>query len=465
MGRALRKAGITSFVIIEKSAGIGGTWWDNTYPGAECDVRSHLYSYSFDPNPDWSQAYAPQREIQEYLVRCAAKFNLLSHIRFNTVLAEARFDAQQGLWLLQLENGEQLSANFFVCSAGPLSEPRYPDIPGMDTYKGRLFHSARWDHGYPFEGKRVAVIGTAASAVQLIPRVAPLVAKLYIYQRSPNWIIPRFSHTYKPWEKALFRISFFARAHRFLLYMVHELNRLSFNPGSLMAKIARKLAEMHLRHQIPDRRLRDALCPGYPFGCKRVLLSNDYYPALMRSNVELIDIPIKRIDQTHIVTGDGESREVDAIVCATGFNIKHVLSSIKIQGLDGCLLSQAWKHEPEAYQGVTVANFPNLFILLGPNTGQGHTSAILFIEAQVSYTLKCIQELGKRQKHFLAVKPDAMNRYNVALQKTLATSVWAAGCRSWYKTESGKIIGIYPGFSFQYIHQLRKPRFEDYIIR
>jgi cation diffusion facilitator CzcD-associated flavoprotein CzcO len=465
MGTSLLKAGIPSFVIIEKAAGIGGTWWDNTYPGAECDVRSHLYSYSFEPNPGWTQAYAPQREIQEYLVRCAATFNLLPRIKFNTALTAARFDAQRGLWLLQLDNGEQLTAHFFVCSAGPLSEPRYPDIPGMDTYKGRLFHSARWDHDYQFEDKRVAVIGTAASAVQLIPRIAPLVAKLYIYQRSPNWIIPRINHTYAPWEKALFRIKFVARTHRFLLYVFHELNRLSFNPGSLMAKTARKLAEMHLRHQVPDRRLREALRPDYPFGCKRVLLSNDYYPALMRSNVELIDTPIERIDQAGIMTGDGQRREVDAIVCATGFDIKHVLSSIKIEGSNGCLLSQAWTHEPEAYYGVTVANFPNLFILLGPNTGQGHTSAILFIEAQVSYTVQCIQELIKRQKTSLEVKPGAMNQYNEELQKTLATSVWAAGCRSWYKAESGKIIGIYPGFSFQYIRQLRRPRFEDYIFR
>lgn len=465
MGRSLHKAGITSFAIIEKSAGIGGTWWDNRYPGAECDVRSHLYSYSFDLNPEWSQAFAPQSEIQEYLVRCATKYGLLPHIRFNTSLTEARFDAQRGLWLLQLDNGEQLRANILVCSAGPLSDPRYPDIPGMETYKGRLLHSARWDHDYQFEGKRVAVIGTAASAVQIIPRIAPLVEKLYIYQRSPNWIIPRINHIYAPWEKALLQVKPFARIHRFFLYLAHELSRLAFNPGSLMAKIAGKLAEMHLRHQVPNKRLRDALRPDYPFGCKRVLLSNEYYPALMRSNVELVTTPIERIDQTGVITKDGQNREVDAIVCATGFNVKHMLSSIRIQGLDGCSLNQAWGQEPEAYLGVTVANFPNLFLLLGPNTGQGHTSAILFIEAQVNYALQCIQELSKRQKNSLVVKASAMNRYNEELQKMLQTSVWAAGCRSWYKTESGKIIGIYPGFSFQYIYRLRRPRFEDYSIR
>ncbi|SDZ84176.1 flavin-containing monooxygenase [Nitrosospira multiformis] len=463
MGKALRKAGITSFLIIEKSAGIGGTWWDNTYPGAECDVRSHLYSYSFDLNPDWSQAYAPQPEIRKYLVRFATKFDLLSHIRLNAALTSARFDAEQGLWLLRLENGEQLKASFFICSAGPLSEPRYPDIPGMDTYEGRLFHSARWDHDYPLNGKRVAVVGTAASAVQIIPHIAPLAARLYVCQRSPNWIIPRLNHVYAPWEKALFRLKPIAKTNRFLLYWLHEMNRLSFNPGGFMARIGRELAEWHLRRQVIDPRLRGALRPGYPFGCKRVLLSNDYYPTLMRPNVELIDTPIDRIDRGGIVTRDGQKREVDVIICATGFNVKRMLS-VEIRGLQGYRLNEAWAREPKAYQGVTVASFPNLFILLGPNTGQGHTSAILFIEAQVNYALKCIQEIARQQKRFLSVKPEAMNRYNEELQKTLSTSVWAAGCRSWYKTESGKIIGIYPGFSFQYAKQLREPRFEDYVM-
>lgn len=291
-----------------------------------------------------------------------------------------------------------------------------------------------------------------------------MVAKLYVCQRSPNWIIPRLSHKYAPWEKALFRIGPIARAHRSFLYWFHELNRLSFNSGSLMARVGRALAEIHLRRQVPHKKLRDALRPGYPFGCKRVLLSNDYYPALTRSNVELITTPIDHIDQTGIVTIDEGRRDVDAIVCATGFDVRHVLTSMRIEGLDGCLLEQAWAGEPEAYRGVTVAGFPNFFMLLGPNTGQGHTSAILFIEAQVNYTLRCIQELGTQGKRYLVVKPAAMDRYNQELQKILRKSVWAADCRSWYKTESGKIIGIYPGFSFQYMRELERPRFDDYFI-
>jgi cation diffusion facilitator CzcD-associated flavoprotein CzcO len=464
MGSALRKAGITSFVIIEKSAGIGGTWWDNTYPGAECDVPAHLYSYSFDHYSGWSQAYASQSEIQKYLERFAAEFDLLPHIRLNTALLEARFDPQQGLWLFQLANGDRLTANFFVCSTGPLSTPRYPGIPGIETFRGRLFHSAHWDHDYDFAGKRAAVIGTAASAVQLVPRIAPLVAKLYIYQRSPAWIVPRINHVYPSWQKALFRIKFFYQAHRLLLYIIHELNRLAFNPGSLLAKVGRTLAEIHLRRQVPDKKLREALRPDYPFGCKRVLLSNDYYPTLMRSNVELVTASIEHIDQAGIIS-EGQRREVDVIVCATGFDVEHALASINILGLDGSSLNQAWTNNLEAYRGVTVANFPNFFLLLGPNTGQGHTSAILFIEAQVNYALQCIKEISSQRKSFLEVKPTAVAQYNEELQQALQTSVWAARCRSWYKTESGKIIGIYPGFSFQYMRELRKPRFEDYIVR
>lgn len=465
MGSALRKAGIGSFVIIEKSPGIGGTWWDNTYPGAECDVPAHLYSYSFDHYPGWSQAYASQSEIQKYLERFAAGFDLLPHILLNTALVEARFDPQQRLWLFQLANGDRLRANFFVCSTGPLSTPRYPGIPGIKTFEGRLFHSARWDHDYDFAGKRVAVIGTAASAVQLVPRIAPLAAKLYIYQRSPAWIVPRINHVYHPWQKALFRIRLFYQAHRLLLYVIHEMNRLAFNPGSLMAKVGRTLAEVHLRRQVPDEKLREALRPNYPFGCKRVLLSNDYYPTLMRSNVELVTAPIEQIDQAGILSGDGKRREVDVIVCATGFDVERALASMNVIGLDGSSLNQTWVRNPEAYRGVTIANFPNLFLLLGPNTGQGHTSAILFIEAQVNYALQCIKEISSRRKSYLDVKPSAMTRYNEELQQVLRASVWAAGCRSWYKTEAGKIIGIYPGFSFQYIRELQKPRFEDYIVR
>ena len=462
MAIGLKQSGITSFTILEKASGIGGTWWDNTYPGAQCDVRSHLYSYSFEPNPDWSRTYAPQAEIQSYMERCVHKYDLLPHIRFNSELVEARFAADRGLWLLRTIDGEALSANIFVCSCGPLSEPRFPDIPGLEAFHGTLFHSSRWDHDYDFSGKRAAVIGNAASAVQLIPQIAPLTQKLFVFQRSANWIVPRRDRAYKTWEKALFRVQLIGRAHRAFLYWLHEMNRLAFNQGSLLAKLATKAAENHLRKQIPDVKLREALRPDYPLGCKRILISNDYYPTLMRPNVELVTTPIERILPDGIASSDGQVRRVDAIVCATGFNAVRMLSSVHIEGLAGCTLDSVWEHGPEAYHGVTVAGFPNFFLLLGPNTGQGHTSTLLYIEAQVQYTIRCINELMQRGQTYLSVRPEVMNRHNRELQAVLKNSVWASGCGSWYKTKEGKVAAIHPGFSFQYVREMREPRFEDY---
>jgi cation diffusion facilitator CzcD-associated flavoprotein CzcO len=462
MGIRLKQAGITSFTILEKAGGIGGTWWDNTYPGAQCDVRSHLYSYSFELYPDWTRTYAPQAEIQSYMEHCTRKYRLLPHIRFNTEIAAAHFDAGLGLWLLRTGEGEELSANIFICSSAPLNQPRYPDIPGLGRFRGSLFHSSRWDHDYDFAGKRVAVIGNAASAVQLIPQIAPLVQRLSIFQRSPNWIVPRPDRAYATWEKALFRIPLIGHAHRYLLYWLHEMNRLALNQGSVIAKLATRTAEKHLRSQIADEELRAALRPDYPLGCKRILLSNDYYPTLLRPNVELVTLPIERVTANAIATSDGQERPLDAIICATGFEAVRMLSSVHIEGLSSNTLAAAWKQGPEAYHGVSVAGFPNLFLLLGPNTGQGHTSTLLYIEAQVDYTIRCIRELLIRRRSYLAVKSEVMERHNRELQAQLKNSVWASGCGSWYKTKEGKISAIHPGYSFQYIRQMREPRFEDY---
>lgn len=462
MAIRLKQAGITSFTIFEKAGGLGGTWWDNTYPGAQCDVRSHLYSYSFELYPDWTRTYAPQAEIQRYMQHCAQKYSLLPHIRFNCEIVAGRFTAEQGVWLLRTRDGEEITANIFICSSGPLSQPRYPEIPGLDKFQGKLFHSSRWDHDYDFAGKRVAVIGNAASAVQLIPQIAPSTQRLFVFQRSANWIIPRPDRAYTSVEKALFRIPAIGRFHRFLLYWLHEMNRLAFNRDSLAAKLASMGAARHLRKQIPDEKLRAALRPDYPLGCKRVLISNDYYPTLLRSNVELVTAPIEQVTATGITTSDGQTRALDAIICATGFDAVRMLSSIHIEGVSGNTLADIWKQGPEAYHGVTVAGFPNLFLLLGPNTGQGHTSTLLYIEAQVDYIIRCIEELAKRNRAYLAVKSEVMARHNDELQKQLTHSVWATGCGSWYKTKEGKISAIHPGFSFQYIREMREPRFEDY---
>ena len=462
MGVRLVQAGVRSFTILEKAAGLGGTWWDNTYPGAQCDVRSHLYSFSFEPNPDWSRVYAPQAEILAYMQRVAQKWDLHDHIRLNTALAAAHFDQAAKRWRLQTGAGDELHADVLVCSTGPLTQPRYPDIAGLSDFQGKVMHSARWDHAYEFGRKTVAVIGSAASAVQIVPQLAPVVAQLHVFQRTPSWIVPRLDRPYRDWEKMLYRLPLIGRLPRWYHYWLHERNRLGFNQGTRMARLFERFADEHRKRQVPDPALRAKLRPNYPLGCKRVLPSNDYYPALTRPNVELVTDPIERIDATGLVTRDGRHRAVDALVCATGFDTLHLLGSVDVRGLDGQTLAQVWKHAPQAYRGVTVAGFPNLFLLLGPNTGTGHTSTLLYIEAQVGYALSCLRELRRRGRAWLAVKSEVMAAHNRALQERLATTVWAGPCSSWYKTPAGHIVAIWPGFSWEYTRVMHRPRFEDY---
>jgi cation diffusion facilitator CzcD-associated flavoprotein CzcO len=299
--------------------------------------------------------------------------------------------------------------------------------------------------------------------VQLIPEIAPAVTRLFVFQRTPNWIMPRPDRAFTIWEKALFRLPFVARIYRAYLKWVHERHRLGLEPASTIGKLAAGFADRHLRRQVPDPALQQKLRPDYPMGCKRILLSNEYYPALQRTNVELVTAPIDRVAAQGVVTKDGELREVDAIVCATGFNATQLLSKVRIEGLRGHVLGEVWNKGAEAYHGVTVAGFPNFFLLLGPNTGTGHTSTLIFIEAQVNYTLDCIRELVRRGNTHLDVKAAAMREHNIELQRTLGTTVWAGNCGSWYKTAEGKIVALYPGFAREYVAELERPNFDDYV--
>jgi cation diffusion facilitator CzcD-associated flavoprotein CzcO len=462
MGVQLVRAGIRSFTILERSGRLGGTWWDNTYPGAQCDVRSHLYAFSFAPNPDWSRVFAPQREILAFMERVADLWSLRDHMRFGTELTTARFDEARGCWDLRTAHGAALEADVLVCSAGPLSQPRWPDVPGLESFGGKLVHTARWDHGFDVAGKSIAVIGTAASAVQVVPQIAPRVRQLHVFQRSANWIVPRPDRAYRPWEKMLSRVPPFGRLRRWYQYWLHERNRLGFNQGTRMAQLVEAFARHHLRSQIADPKLVERLAPDYPFGCKRVLLSNDYYPALTRPNVELVTEPIAGVDRDGLTTIDGRRRPVDAIVCATGFDTLHLLNSVEVRGLGATTLASAWREAPQAYHGVTVAGFPNLFLLLGPNTGTGHTSTLLYIEPQVQYVMRALRELQRRKRSWLAVRPDAMEAHNRALQARLSTTVWAGSCSSWYKNAAGRVAAIFPGYSFQYSRALRRLAFHEY---
>ncbi len=462
MAIQLKRAGFENFVILEKSGGLGGTWWDNTYPGAQCDVPAHLYSYSFEPNPNWSRIYAPQEEIRRYMESCAAKFGILPHLRLNTEVTQAHFNARHGRWEIVVRGGETLHAAFFICSTGPLSMPRYPDIAGMNAFSGRVMHTSRWDHSYDMAGKSVAVIGTAASAVQLIPQIAQRARQVTVFQRTPNWIIPRRDRAFTERQKRWLRNPLIGRSYRVLLYWQREMQRLSFNHGTLPAKLAVRMAEQHLRRHVPDPALRQVLRPDYQFGCKRVLVSDDYYPALMQPNVALITTRISHITPDGVMTADGALHAADAIVCATGFNVTGLAAMIDFRGQSGQSLGAAWSEGAQAYHGMTVADFPNFFLLLGPNTGTGHTSTLLFVEPQVKYVIRCIKELMQRKKATLMVKQEAMASHNRSLQERLSRSVWGSGCSSWYMHSNGRVEVIYPGFSFQYRKALRRVDFSDY---
>jgi cation diffusion facilitator CzcD-associated flavoprotein CzcO len=462
MAITLKRAGSDSFLILEQSPGVGGTWWDNTYPGAQCDVPSHLYSLSCEPKADWSRVFAESAEIQRYVAHCVRKYDLERHLRLGTRVTEAQYDDAASRWQLTTNDGQHLRPRFFVLSLGPLNHPRYP--AGIDAFRGEVMHSARWNHAYDFRGRRVAVIGSAASAVQIVPTLARQAAALTIYQRSPSWIVRRPDRRYSALEKQLFRLPALARAYRWLLYWQFEARFAAFKGRGLMYRLLTHMARSHLKEQVHDAALRARLRPAYPMGCKRILISSDFYPALAQENVELVAQAATAFTADGVVSADGAVRRVDAIVCATGFNTLEPLADLPVRGRDGRLLAAAWRDGPEAYRGVLVAGFPNLFMLLGPNTGTGHTSVLIPIEAQARYTLACIEELDRRGAASLDVRPEAMAQHNAALQKRLARTVWASpACTSWYKNAAGKVLGLYPGHVTRYVLEMRRPRYADFV--
>jgi cation diffusion facilitator CzcD-associated flavoprotein CzcO/acetyl esterase/lipase len=457
----LQRAGRHDFVMLEQQSGLGGTWWDNRYPGAQVDVPAPAYAFSFAPNPNWRQRFADAPEIHAYQMALAEKHGLFARLRLGTRLSEARFDEAAGLWHFKTTHGDTLTARYFICSTGPLSQPRWPDIPGLDDFQGLRLHSARWDHEKKLAGLRVAVIGTGSTAVQLIPPIAREAAHLHVFQRTANWVLPRIERRYFWFDRLLARFPPYAIAVRAGWVRFLELGRRGFEDGTFMRWLNLTLAARQRRIGIADPALRAALTPDYPLGCKRLIYSNEYYPALSQPNVSLVTAPIERLSAHGIRSTDGVEREIDALVCATGFDTVHLLQSLDIHGCGGRTLAQAWQDGPEAYHGISVAGFPNLFLMLGPNTATGHTSTLLFIEPAVQHAIACMREAERGGHCAVEVRAEVQQQHNAALQQRLGGSVWSQ-CRSWYRMDGGKVIAIFPGFVAEYVRAVRAPDFSHY---
>ncbi len=463
MAIRLKRAGIDSFVIFERADDIGGTWRDNTYPGCACDIPAHLYSYSFEQNPHWSRRYSPWHEIQAYLVRCTDKYGLRPHISFNTEVTEARFDEGAGEWIIQTSSGKTYRANILVSGTGPLNKPVIPDIPGLAEFEGELFHSSAWNHGCDLTGKRVAVVGTGASAIQIIPGIVNQVKKLNVYQRTPPWIVPRWDRPFSRLTRTIFRYLPPLRwAYRALIYWYQEQLAFAFVTNIGAHRLLEKLASSHMKRVIKEPAMREKLTPAYRIGCKRILVADDYYPAIARDHVELVTEPIARVGRRGIITTDGEERAMDAIILATGFAATEFVAPMRIYGRRGTELSALWRDDVESYLGITVAGFPNLFMLIGPNTGLGHNSVVFMLEAQAHYVLKCIRAMRKRRTASIELRETVQREFSRRLQARMQRTTWVSGCRSWYLREDGKNFTLWPGFTVDYWLRTRRLRHGDY---
>jgi cation diffusion facilitator CzcD-associated flavoprotein CzcO len=465
MAIRLRQQGIEDFVLLERAEDFGGTWRDNSYPGCACDVPSHLYSFSFEPNPDWTRAFSPQPEIWAYLRRCAERHGLRAKTRFGHEVLGADWDAEQQRWSVETSGGT-LSAEVLISGMGALSDPAIPDIPGLESFRGTRFHSATWDHEYDLAGKRVAVIGTGASAIQFVPEIQPKVARLDLYQRTPPWVIPRRDRPITRIERRLFRaFPALQRAVRDAIYWGRESFVLGFRHPRVMARLER-LARAHLRRQVPDRELRAKLTPRYRLGCKRVLISNDYLRSLTNANVQVLDAGIERIAENAVLGRDGTAREVDAIIFGTGFLIGDIPAAHRLRGSDGRTLAEQWSGSMQAHRGTMVAGFPNFFFLLGPNTGLGHTSVVYMIEAQIEYVLSCLERMQREGAAELEPRPQAQAAFNERVQRMTRGTVWThGGCQSWYLDANGRNTTLWPGFTFAFRSEVSELRLEEHVLR
>jgi cation diffusion facilitator CzcD-associated flavoprotein CzcO len=459
----LRQKGFHDFLVFDQADDVGGTWRDNSYPGCACDVPSHLYSFSFALNPSWSDTFSGQAEIWDYLRDCVTRYGLTQRLRLGHRVTEAAWDDAAHRWRITTSRGDY-TARVLISATGPLSDPAFPDIDGLDSFRGTVFHSARWRHDHDLTGRRVAVIGTGASTAQFVPEIQPQVAHLTVFQRTPAWVLPRMTRRITAVEKAIYRhVPGAQRLTRTVLYWGRECWAVGFLHPRIN-RAAQRFAKRYLRRQVPDGDLRAKLTPTYVMGCKRILLSNDYWPALTRDNVEVVTEKIQRVEPTGIVTTDGVTHPVDTIIFGTGFHVTDPPIMAFVRGRNGRTLAQAWTPTMRAHLGTTVHGFPNLFLLLGPNTALGHSSVVLMIEAQTKQVLKALQHLRRTGAATIEPTVEAQRRHTEHVDDAMAGTVWTSGgCVSWYLDATGRNSTLWPGYVTGFRLRLARFRASDYV--
>ena len=470
MAIALGRAGEHDVLLLEKGRDVGGVWRENTYPGAACDIPSHLYSFSFEPNPNWTRAYSPQPEILAYLRHCADKYGVRDKIRFGCEVTSAAFDEAAALWRVEWRDAEGVAhaghARALVSAVGLLGRPVVPSLPGLGTFGGPVFHSAQWNHDADLRGKRVAVVGNGASAIQFVPELARTAARVTVFQRTAAWILPRGDRAYSERERSRFaRWPWLMAAHRALIYAIHDSRAVGFTRAPwLMELVGARPARKLLRQQVPDAALRERLTPGYAIGCKRVLISDDWLPMFSRPNVELVTDAIEAITPAGVRMAGGREVEVDAIVLGTGFAASEFLAPMTIRGRGGRSLNDAWADGAKAWLGISVPGFPNFFMLYGPNTNLGHNSIVFMLESQVAHVMRCLRRLRDARATTIEVDTPPFERYNAQLQRRSRKTVFA-GCSNWYVDAQGRHTVNWPGFTTSYRWLTRYAGLGAYVLR
>ncbi|MGF7121479.1 DUF4873 domain-containing protein [Rhodococcus sp. BE178] len=463
MAIRLKEAGIDDFVILEKASEVGGTWRENTYPGCGCDVMSLMYSFSFAPNRRWTRMYARQPEILDYIRRIVDDYDLAPHIRFDSAVVAYDFDEATDRWAVRTAAGDVYRPRIVAAGPGPLHKPSIPAFPGRDRFTGNVFHSAEWDHSVDLTGKRIAVIGTGASAVQFVPEIAKQAAHVDVFQRTAHWVLPKLDRAITPTEKHLFRtVPGVQKTYRGAIYWSHESLIAGFMHPRLMGALERAARGL-LRHQVRDTALRATLTPDYTIGCKRILVSSNYYPTLQRENVDLVTSGIAEFTETGIRTDDGAAHDADVVVFGTGFEIADRFASEHIVGRGGLSIQEAWRDGMEAYLGVAVSGFPNFFLMMGPNSGGGNQSIVFVIEAQAHYILECLKLMDGHEATRIEVRGGTQRDFNRRIHQKLAGSVWnSGGCDSWYLDRTGRNRAVWPGSSASYWLRMRRPGVDDF---